>query len=230
MLDRLEAARHRDGGRDADARAASRRTSTIRRGATSRSTSRASPPASGRADPEVARALGTRIDLFADAALPPGGAGRRCASSRSAATACRSSAPAQFENLVYTGRNAIRVADLAIFSGLADRDARAARSTSAPTAASRPLSGGFDLTFDGSATDLALGDPRLDRLLAGETTLVGPRGARRDRASAPRTCASRTRRFSFASNGQISSTSTDIGFDAALSDLALLDPRARRRR
>ena len=31
--------------------------------------------------------------------------------------------------------------------------------------------------------------------------------------------------LSFASNGSISSTRTDIGFDAALSDLALVDPR-----
>ena len=31
--------------------------------------------------------------------------------------------------------------------------------------------------------------------------------------------------LSFASNGAISSTRTDIGFDAALSDLALVDPR-----
>ena len=134
------------------------------------------------AEPEVARALGTRIDLFADAALPPGGP-IDLRQLQISGNGLSIFSAGQIENFVYTGRNADprrRPRDLR-------RPRRPAagrrRSTCAPTAASRPLSGGFDLTFDGSATDLALGDPRLDRLLAGETTLSGR--AVRDEAGHP---------------------------------------------
>ena len=139
-----------------------------------------------------------------------GRAGRRCTSCRSAATASRSSAPAQVENLVYTGRNAIRVADIAIFSGLAGRELSGGVNLRADGSVT-PLSGGFDLTFDGGATDLALGDARLDRLLAGETT---PRGrAVRDEAGF-RTEDLRldNPQLAFASDGRIASARTDIGF------------------
>ena len=131
-------------------------------------------------EPEVARALGTRIDLFADATLPPGG-------------------PVTVHQLQLSGNG------LSIFSAGAvresglyrpQRDARrrprdlrrprrpdrsAARSTCAPTAASPRSAAAFDLTFDGGATDLVLGEPRLDPLLAGETTVSRPGGARRGR-------------------------------------------------
>jgi translocation and assembly module TamB len=175
------------------------------------------------ADPEIARALGSRVDLFADAALRPNGPVVLNQLQLSGNGLSIFSA-GEFEDLVYTGRNAIRVADLAVFSGLANRplagsvDFRAEGSVS-------PLSGGFDLEFDGTATDLALGDPRLDGLLAGETQLSG--GAVRDE-SGFRTENLRLAnpQVSFASNGSVSSTRTDIGFEASLADLAVIDPRA----
>ena len=173
-------------------------------------------------EPEVAQALGTRIDLFADAALPPGGpiSLRQLQVSGNGLSIFSAG---QIENFVYTGRSAIRVADLAIFAGLADRTLAGAVDLHADGSVT-PLSGGFDLAVDGSARDLALGDPRLDRLLAGETTLSG-RAVRDEAGIRTDDLRLENSQFSFASNGQISSTRSDIGFDASLSDLALLDPR-----
>jgi translocation and assembly module TamB len=173
-------------------------------------------------DPDVARALGSRLDLFADAALEPGGA-VALRQFQVSSNGLSIFTAGSFDDLVYSGRSAIRVADLAAFSGLAGRELSGAVDLRAEGSVT-PLSGAFDLTLDGGTTDLGLGDPRLDRLLAGETTVAGR--AVRD-ATGLRTEDLRIEnpQLSFASNGLISSTRTDIGFDAALSDLGLVDPR-----
>ncbi len=174
-------------------------------------------------DPKVRAALGTRLDLFADAALKPGGAielrqvqlGGNGLSVFTAGT---------FEDLVYTGRSALNVADIAILSGLAGRELSGAVAMRAVGSVT-PLSGGFDLDLDGTADDLALGDPRLDRVMAGRTTMSGR--AIRD-ATGFRTESLRLEnpQLSFVSDGQVSPRATDFGFDARLADLALIDPRA----
>ena len=88
-----------------------------------------------------------------------------------------------------------------------------------------PLSGGFDLTFEGGTDGLAIGNDRLDPLLAGQTTLSGravrdETGIRTEnlRIANPQV-ALRLRR------PDLQSTQTDIDFNASLTDLALLDPR-----
>ena len=176
--------------------------------------------------PEVARALGNRVDLFADATLDPGGSVELHQLQVSGNGLSIFSA-GQFADLTFTGRNAIRVADLAIFAGLANRALGGTVDLHADGSVS-PLSGGFDLTFDGQTGDLELGDQRLDALMAGETTLSG-RAVRDEAGIRTENLRLANPQLSFASNGQISSTKTDIGFEAALSDLALLDPRAKGR-
>ena len=64
--------------------------------------------------------------------------------------------------------------------------------------------------------------------MAGETTLSG-RAVRDEAGFRTEDLRLANPQLSFASNGQISSTKTDIGFEAALTDLALLDPRAKGR-
>lgn len=175
------------------------------------------------ADPNVAAALGTRIDLFADAALPPGGAVdiRQLQLSGNGLSIFTAGS---FADLVYTGRSAIRAADVAPFSGLAGRTLGGGLNLHA-TGSVTPLSGGFDLALDGAATDLALDDPRLDALLAGETALAG-RVVRDETGIRTEGLRLGNAQLSFASDGRISSAATDIGFDARLADLALIDPRA----
>ena len=53
----------------------------------------------------------------------------------------------EFAGLTYTGRNSVRVADIAVFSGLAGRPLSGGLNLRANGSVS-PLSGGFDLTFD----------------------------------------------------------------------------------
>ncbi len=176
----------------------------------------------GAADPEIARALGSRIDLFADAVLPPD-APVTINQFQVSGNGLSLFSAGELENFVYTGRNVVRVADLAIFAGIANRPLGGAIDLHANGSVS-PLEGGFDLTFAGGATDLRTGVERLDPLLAGETRLSGR--AVRD-ASGIRTEDLKVQnpQLAFASNGQVSSKATDIGFQASLADLRLVDPR-----
>ena len=128
-------------------------------------------------DPEVARALGERIDLFADIALPPE-APIEVRQLQLSGNGLSVFSAGELADMVYTGRSAVRVADLGVLEGIAGRPLGGAIDLRAQGSVS-PLSGGFDLAFDGGATDLALGDARLDRLLAGRDDARRARGARR---------------------------------------------------
>ena len=204
VLDRLEVRRHRDGGRDAAARRPRAEPRGPGDGATSPSTSRASPPASGPPTPR------------SPARSAP-------ASTSSPTRRCRPAGRSTVHQLQLSGNG------LSIFTagelrgpglhraqrgaGRRPRDLlrhrrprrSAARSTCAPTAASPRSAAASTSTFDGGATDLALGD-----------AAARPAARRRDHgspaarcatrpASAPRTCSIANPQLTFASNGQISS-------------------------
>ena len=173
-------------------------------------------------DPGMARALGSRFDLFADAAMPPGGpiAVRQLQLSGSGLSIFSAGS---FADWTYTGRNAVRVDDLAPFGAIAGRPLGGAVDLDANGSVS-PLSGGFDLTLAGSATDVAIGEARADALMAGETTLGG-RVARDGNGIRAEGLRIGNAQFSLASDGRISSTATDFTFEAALTDLGKLDPR-----
>ncbi|HVH02195.1 MAG TPA: translocation/assembly module TamB domain-containing protein [Amaricoccus sp.] len=174
------------------------------------------------ADPEVARALGGRIDLFADVALPPQ-APVQVRQLQLSGNGLSVFSAGAFADGTYTGRNAIRVADLAVLSGLAQRSLGGAIDLRAVGGVT-PLSGGFDLTFDGGTTDLSLGVPQLDGLLAGATAVSG-RAVRDATGFRTENLRIENPQIALASNGVVSSTRTAIGFDARLNDLAALDPR-----
>lgn len=174
------------------------------------------------ADPDIARTLGNRIDLFADAALNPGGS-IDVRQLQLTANGLSIFSAGRLEDMVYEGRNAVRVSDLGIFSGIAGRELGGSVDLRARGSVT-PLSGGFDLAFEGGATDLAIGDERVDRLAAGETTLSG-RAVRDENGIRTEGLRLSNPQLAFASDGQISSRRTDIGFNASLTDLALLDPR-----
>ena len=173
-------------------------------------------------DPGLSKALGTRFDLFVDAARPAGGpiAVRQAQLSGSGLSIFTAGT---FENWVYDGRNSVRVDDLAPFGPIVGRALGGGVDLDANGSVS-PLSGGFDLALSGGAKDLAIGDARLDALMAGETTLAG--GVARD-ATGIRADGLRigNAQLSLASDGHLSSTSTDLTFDATVTDLALVDSR-----
>lgn len=174
------------------------------------------------ADPKVAQALGTRIDLFADVALPPN-APIAVNQLQVSGNGLSIFSAGSFANGTYTGRNAVRVSDIAVFAGVADRPLSGAVDLKANGSVT-PLSGGFDLTFEGGITDVTIGDARVDRLLAGATSVSG-RAVRDEGGIRTENLRIENPQLSFASDGAISSARTDIGFDAALTDLALVDPR-----
>lgn len=167
-------------------------------------------------------AVGDRIDLFADVALPPGAAAdvRQFQITGAGVTLFASGT---VEDLAFEGRVAATAVDLAAFSSFAGRplggsiDLRAEGGADSQT-------GAFDLTLDGTAQDLALGDPRLDAVLAGQSILGGRavRDATGIRAEGLRL---ETPQMRFASDGRVSTNTTDIGFTAELDDLATIDPR-----
>jgi translocation and assembly module TamB len=174
-------------------------------------------------DPALRAALGERIDLNADIALPPdapiavrsvrlGGAGFSVVTSGT------------LDDLVYAGELTAELADLAPFSGLAGRDL-AGQIDLRATGEVLLASGGFDLRLAGGATGLRVGEPTLDPLLAGETSLSGR--VRRDETGL-HTDALRIEnpQLAFASTGRVAAEATDIGFDARLADLALLTEQA----
>nr|MBA3325073.1 translocation/assembly module TamB [Paracoccaceae bacterium] len=173
-------------------------------------------------DPDVAAVLGTRLDLFADAALPPGGP-LTIRQAQVGGNGVALFAAGDLRGFDFDGRIAAQLADLAPAAGLAGRDLGGALDLLLVGSIS-PLSGGFDLALDGSAEDLRLGDPRLDGLLDGVTALDGrvardAEGFRTDgfRLANPQ--------VAITSSGRLSSDVTDLAIDVALTDLGALDPR-----
>lgn len=173
-------------------------------------------------DADTARALGPRIDLFADAALPPN-APAEIRQLQISGNGLSIFSAGTLKDWVYTGQNSVRIDDIAPFGGLARRDVSGAVDLRADGSVS-PLTGGFDLTLDGTTTDLRLSEPRIDGLMTGQTTLAG-RVVRDETGIRADGLRLGNAQMDFASDGRISSASTDIGFTARISDLALIDPR-----
>ncbi len=173
-------------------------------------------------DPDIARTLGTRLDLFADLALPPSEP-FEIRQAQVSGNGLALSASGGLDGLAYDGQVAVRVADIAPASGLAGRDLAGSLDLEAEGTLDA-LAGSFDLTLDGTAEGLRLGDPRLDGLLEGTTTLAGT--VARDEAGI------RTDGFRLAnpqieitSEGRLSSRETDLAVNILLEDLGVFDPR-----
>ena len=174
-------------------------------------------------DPAVSAALGTRFDLFGDLALVPGGE-IDVRQFQFGGNGLAAFASGRFASGDFTGRGSLRAADIGVFEGFAGRRLSGAVAIKAEGSGT-PLERAFDLTFDGTASDLALGDARLDRLLAGETTLSG-RAVRDEEGFRTENLRLSNPQITFVSDGRIASDAADFGFDVSLSDLALIDPRA----
>ena len=173
-------------------------------------------------NPDLAAALGQRLALDAAVALPPGGPVRIDRLALSGA-GLEVDAQGVVADLGFDGRASARFDDISPLSGVAARDLSGAAAVS--FTGKLAAGGGFDLTLDGSASDLRVGVPQLNGLLAGETTLAGR--VARDAAGL------RTDGLRLA-NPQMELTSTgalspggvsDIAFDARINDLAAVDPR-----
>jgi translocation and assembly module TamB len=173
-------------------------------------------------DPAIRAAIGNRIDFFADAGLPAG-APPVINQLQISGNGLSIFTAGSFEDLVYSGRHAVRIDDIASLSGIAGRELAGAVDVRAEGAV-QLNSGGFDLLLDGGATNLVTGVAQLDPLLAGATTLAG-RLARDGDGFRTEAFRIANDQVEITSSGRISSTETDIGFEVRLADLGLIDPR-----
>ena len=177
----------------------------------------------GSQDPRIAAALGNRLDFFADVGLPAEGP-VNIRQAQLGGNGVSLFASGLVRDLAFDGRAAARLADLAVLRGLTGRDLSGALRLNLVGSAS-PLTRGFDMTFDGEGEALRLGQPRVDGLLAGTTRLSG-RAVRDETGFRTEDLTITNPQMSLTSNGIYSTARTDIGFEARINDLAVVDPAA----
>lgn len=88
----------------------------------------------------------------------------------------------------------------------------------------RPDLSSFDLTLDGTATDLSLGDPALARLLAGTGTIAAEVSRAEGGALAIDRLAADFPNLDVTATGTSTGAATEVAFDARLADLGLFVP------
>lgn len=128
------------------------------------------------------------------------------------------------DNNVFAGTVGIKTSSIAPFSGLAQRDLGGAMALTA-TGTLSPLTGGFDLTLDGTADGLHLGEPSLDALLAG-TVSLGGRVARNEQGLLAQGFKLGNARVAINADGTFATGAADFSFGAQLADLSLLSDKA----
>ncbi|HUH78130.1 MAG TPA: translocation/assembly module TamB, partial [Devosia sp.] len=130
----------------------------------------------------------------------------------------------QLDGLDFNGEIAVETASIAPFSGMAGRDLQGALSLKA-SGDILPLTGGFDLTLDGTGTDLSIGDDLADRLLTGMVDLSG-RLARTTEGLIADNFRLANDQVQLLADGNYSTELADFKFNLDLADLALLSDEA----
>ena len=125
---------------------------------------------------------------------------------------------------VFDGKVSVATSSIAPFSGLAGRDLGGAMTLTA-TGTLSPLTGGFDLTLDGTADGLRLSEPSLDGILAGRVSLAG-RVARNEQGLVAQGFKLDNARVAITADGTFATGAADFSFGAQLADLSLLSDKA----
>ncbi|MEQ9259396.1 MAG: translocation/assembly module TamB domain-containing protein [Roseovarius sp.] len=121
------------------------------------------------------------------------------------------------------GRAALRAEDLSRFAAIAGRPL-AGRANTTVEGEGAVLGGSFDITLAAATTDLEVGEPRADALLKGRSQLE--LSALRDETGITlRALDVANEAITATASGQIGGTSGTLDLVAALSDLALVEPR-----
>lgn len=124
----------------------------------------------------------------------------------------------------FNGTIAVDADSITPFSAMANRELKGGLDLDARGTVS-PIGGAFDLTLDGTGTDLGIGSPAADGLIAGQTKLTG-RVARGEQGLVADQLRIFSDQFEASANGRIASKEADFTFNAALDDLALLSDKA----
>lgn len=170
-------------------------------------------------DPDVSAALGDSLG-FGLAGLWNAGEPVRVAEMRLEGAALTAALSGEIEDNVLAGDMSLETSSIAPFSGLAGRELDGAMSLKA-TGTVAPLNGGFNLTLDGSARDLGLGDAMLDRLLDGEVALAG-RVARTEAGLEADGFRLGNENIAITADGRYATGAADFAFNARLADLSLV--------
>ncbi|ODT66918.1 MAG: hypothetical protein ABS75_25395 [Pelagibacterium sp. SCN 63-23] len=124
----------------------------------------------------------------------------------------------------FDGRITLETGSIAPFSALADRALNGALSLVAEGRV-MPVSGGFDLTFDGRGTNLAVDDAAADAMLAGEVSLSG-RLARNEAGISAEDFVVANEQVRFRADGRYASENADFNIALDLADLGLISEQA----
>lgn len=173
-------------------------------------------------DPAVQSALGDGIDLAVEGAWQAGGP-MRLAEARLSAEALSLELAGAIAEATFDGTIAVVAQSIAPFSALAERDLAGSIDLDAEGMVS-PLSGGFNLTFDGSGEGLEIGEPAVDRLLRTTVRLSG-RLARTEQGFEADAFTVENEQFSINADGRYASDTQNLALDIGLSDLALVSDR-----
>jgi translocation and assembly module TamB len=175
------------------------------------------------ASEEVQAALGDSIGLGI-AGLWNAGQPVQLAQFRVVGKALTAALEGQLDGLDFNGDIGLQTSSIAPFSGLAGRQLDGALDLKA-TGSLTPLTGGFDLTLDGSGTNLAIDDEVADGLLAGTVALSG-RVARTTAGLVADKFRIANNQVQMLADGTYSNALADFTFNLDLSDLALLSKSA----
>lgn len=175
------------------------------------------------ADPGIEAALGDEIGVGI-AGVYKAGQPVQLAQLRVVGAALTAALSGQLDGLDFTGDIGLDTSSIAPFSGLAGRSLSGGLALKA-NGSIKPLTGGFDLTLDGTGRDLQIDDEIADGLLAGEVKLSG-RVARDTTGLTADQFAIANTQMQLLADGTYSSTLADFAFNLDLSDLALLSDQA----
>ena len=175
------------------------------------------------ADPAVEAALGKSVGLGI-AGLWNGGEPIRLAQFRIVGEALVAAMSGVIDGTDFDGHIQIDAGSIAPFSALAGRSLSGGLSLAADGII-MPLSGGFDLSFDGTGKDLRVDDAIADALLEGDVTLSGQL-ARTDAGISANDFAIANDQVRFNADGRFSSDVADFDIALDLSDLGLVSEEA----
>ncbi|HET7411125.1 MAG TPA: translocation/assembly module TamB domain-containing protein [Pararhizobium sp.] len=174
-------------------------------------------------NPDVKTALGDRVALAAKGGWSSGQP-ISIASASITANELALTLAGTLKSFVFDGTLGIKAVSLAPFAALANRPLSGSIDVKAKGTV-KPLTGAFDLTFDGGAHDLATGNPHLDPLLAGAVTISGGL-ARTPVGFEAHGFSIASDHVSIKANGVYAADKANFNLDVMLADLGLVTNRA----
>ncbi len=174
-------------------------------------------------DPKVAKALGKEIDLDIEGDWRAG-TPVKLAKALLSGNGLSLSVAGEIADYIFNGDIDVDASSITPFSGIAGRNVSGSMKLDAKGQL-KPLSGGFDLTLDGKATDLTIDNPSVDSLLGGDTAITG-RVARNEDGLTADKLRVENHQLTLTADGKFATGKADFGFDFTLADLALASKQA----